>query len=56
MNKTDLANDILESLLCNGMIALEYGSEFYEQGKQECIEEIKRQLDDYVIVAGMLIE
>lgn len=56
MTKVDLASDILDSLLDNGMITLDYGSEFYEQGKQDCINEIKRKLDDYVIVYGSMIE
>ncbi len=52
MTKTELASDILESLLDNDMISLEYGSEFYQEGKQEVIQEIKRKLDNYVIVEG----
>lgn len=56
MTKGDLAAEILQSLLDNGMIALEYGSEFYQEGKQECIQEIKRKLDAYVIVEGREVE
>lgn len=56
MTKTNLAAEILQSLLDNGMISLEYGSEFYEKGKQECIQEIKRKLDDYVVVSGREVE
>lgn len=55
MTKTELASDILEILLGNGMISLEYGQAFYQEGKQECIQEIKRILDDYVIVEGRVI-
>ncbi len=54
--KTELAAEILQNLLDNGMISLEYGSEFFEQGKQEVIEEIKRKIDDYVILEGRVIE
>lgn len=56
MTKTTLAADILDSLLDNGMISLEYGSEFYQEGKEEVIREIKRKLDDYVIVEGVPVE
>ena len=56
MKKLDLAEEILQDLLDNGMITLEYGQAFWEEGKQECIQEIKRKLDDYVIVAGQIIE
>lgn len=57
MTKTELASDILEILLGNGMISLEYGSEFFEQGKQEVIKEIKRKLDDYLVIEyGRVIE
>lgn len=56
MKKEELAKLILEGLLDNGMITLEYGQAFWEEGKQECIQEIKRKLDDYVIVEGRVIE
>lgn len=56
MTKDQLASDIVNDLLDNGMIALEYGSEFYDQGKQEVIEEIKQILNGYVIVDGSVVE
>lgn len=56
MKKSELAEKILYGLLDNGMIALEYGSEFYDIGKQECIAEIKSILNDYVIVEGLLLD
>lgn len=56
MGKSDLAEKILCTLLDNGMISLEYGSEFYDKGKQECIDEIKNVLDDFVIVEGILVK
>lgn len=41
MTKVKLATEILEKLLDNGMISLEYSQAFYEDGKQDCIQEIK---------------
>lgn len=56
MKKVELAEEILQNLLDNGMITLEYGQSVWEEGKQECIQEIKRKLDDYVIISGQIIE
>lgn len=56
MKKQELAEEILQDLLDNGMITLEYGQAFWEEGKKECIKEIKRKLDDYVIVEGQIVE
>lgn len=52
MNKRDLATEILDHLLDNGMINLEYGQEFWREGKVECIKAITDRLSDYVIVQG----
>ena len=56
MTKLDLAADILEDLLNNGMINLEYGQVFWEEGKQECIKAIKDKLDRYVIIEGKVVD
>lgn len=56
MKKVELAEEILQNLLDNGMIDLAYGQEFWKEGREECIQEIKRKLDDYVIVSGQIIE
>ncbi len=56
MKKVELAEEILQNLLDNGMIDLTYGQAFWEEGKQECIQEIKRKLDDYLIIEGQILE
>lgn len=56
MSKSEIAEKILCTLLDNGMISLEYGSEFYEKGKQECIDEIESILEDFVIVEGIVVK
>lgn len=56
MKKIDLAAEILEDLLDNGMITLEYGSDLWEVGKQDCINAITKKLENYVIVEGREVE
>lgn len=56
MKKVELAEKILQDLLDNGMITLEYGQAFWEEGKQECIQEIRRKLDDYIIIEGKEVD
>ena len=54
--KQELALNIFRSLQDEGMIVLNYGQEFWKEGEQDCINEIKRILDDYVIIEGRVIE
>ena len=56
MNKKDLAEQILNDLLNNELIALEYGQEDYEIGKQDCINVIEDRLKDYIIISGNTLE
>lgn len=52
MNKRELAAKILEELIDDGMISLECGQVYWEQGKEECIDSIYNQLKDFYIIEG----
>lgn len=56
MNRTELAKEILYALIDNSRIVINYGQEFYEEGVNDCIDDIKEVLEDYVIVEGRAIE
>ena len=56
MNKRELAAKILEELLDDGMISLECGQEYWEQGKEECVDTIYDQLKDLYIIEGREIK
>ena len=56
-NKKEIALDIIQRLLDNGMINLEYGQEDFEIGKEECADLIVEQvLSNFTIAEGRLIE
>lgn len=56
MNKRELAAKILEGLLDDGMISLECGQAYWEQGKEECVDTIYDQLKDLYIIEGREIK
>lgn len=56
MNKRELAAKILEVLLDDGMISLECGQAYWEQGKEECVDTIYDQLKDLYIIEGREIK
>lgn len=51
-NKQELASNIFHSLQDEGLIILNYGQEFYKEGEEDCINEIKRILENYLVVEG----
>lgn len=56
-NKKDMALDIIDRLLDNGMIKLEYGTADWSKGKEECADLIVEQvLSYYTISEGKVIE
>lgn len=56
-NKKDIALDIIDRLLDNGMINLEYGRDDWEKGKEECAQLIVDYvLSNFTIAEGRTIE
>lgn len=56
MNKRELATKILEKLLDDGMISIECGQAYWNQGKEECIDSIYDNLKDLFIIDGREIK
>lgn len=56
MNKRELAARILEDLLDDGLISLECGQAYWQEGKEECIDTIYDQLKDLYIIEGREVE
>lgn len=55
--KKDIATDIIERLLSEGMITLEYNNEDWEKGKEECAKLIVDSVLSYLAIAdGRVIE
>lgn len=55
MRRRELAEAILQELLDEQMIILEYCPEFWEDGRQDCINLIEKRLSNFTIVAGELV-
>lgn len=56
-NKKEMALDIIDRLLDNGMITLEYGTDDMERGREECADLIVNYvLNNFTIVEGKAIE
>ncbi len=56
MNKRELATKILDELIDDGMISLECGQAYWNEGKEECIDSIYNQLKDLYIIEGREIQ
>lgn len=56
MKKRELAETILNDLIDEGMITLECGQVFWQEGKEECIDVIYDRLKDFCIIEGREVE
>lgn len=52
MNKSDISREIIEKLLDNGLVSLEFSDRDYLVGVNECADKIKSVLDNYMIIQG----